>query len=72
MDKRILLSLAALAFACTACSPTQYIISTREGQMLTSYGKPTLDEKTGMYVYKDAEGRKGTIRKEDVGQIMER
>jgi hypothetical protein len=72
MNARTVLSLAALAVACAACSPTQYIISTREGQMLTSYGKPQLDDKSGMYVYKDAEGRKGTIRKEDVTQIMER
>jgi hypothetical protein len=55
-----------------ACSSTQYIISTKEGRMIPSDGKPELDEKTGMYTYKDSEGRKTTILKGDVVQIMER
>jgi hypothetical protein len=40
--------------------------------MITASGKPSLNEKTGMYTYKDAEGRAATIKKEDVKQIMER
>ncbi len=55
-----------------ACGSTQYIISTKEGRMIPADGKPDLDEKTGMYTYKDSEGRKTTILKTDVVQIMER
>jgi hypothetical protein len=55
-----------------ACGSTQYIMSTKEGRLIVSDGKPDLDEKTGVYTYKDAEGRKTTIQKADVVQIMER
>jgi len=69
---RIVLAAIALGVACTACSSTQYIIGTKTGQLLVSYGKPSLDDKTGMYTYKDSEGKKATISKDEVGQILER
>jgi hypothetical protein len=47
-------------------------MSTKEGRMIVSSGKPELDEKTGTYTYKDAEGRKATIPKADIVQVMER
>ena len=61
----------SLAFL-SACSSPEYIISTTDGTMIPSNGKPKLDEKTGIYTYKDAEGRAVTIKKDDVKQIMER
>jgi len=64
----ITLSMAFLA----ACSSPEYIISTNDGTMIPTNGKPKLDEETGMYTYKDAEGRAVTIKKDDVKQIMER
>ncbi len=54
------------------CASSEYIMSTTSGVMITTRGKPSLDEKTGIYTYKDAEGRKATIKKEDVKQVMER
>ena len=54
------------------CASSEYIISTTDGTMITSSGKPKLDEKTGMYTYKDEKGRAVTINKSDVKQIMER
>lgn len=56
----------------TACSSTQYIMSTKEGRLIVSHGKPQLDEKSGAYVYEDAEGRKASIPKADIVQVMER
>jgi hypothetical protein len=64
----ITVSMAFLA----ACASTEYIISTTDGTMITASGKPKLDEKSGMYTYKDAQGREVTINKSDVKQIMER
>lgn len=64
---------AAMATAMlAACGSTQYIMSTREGQMIVSSGKPTLDERTGMYTYYDVEGKKGMIARDAVVQILER
>lgn len=65
-------ALAATMTLLAACSPTEYIISTTDGTMIPTHGKPKLDDKTGMYTYKDAEGRAVTIKKDDVKQIMER
>lgn len=65
-------ALVATMVVLAACSSSEYIISTTDGTMITTSGKPKLDEETGMYKYEDAEGRDGTIRKEDVKQIMER
>ena len=53
-----------------ACS-SQYIMSTKDGKMITTESKPKLDESTGMYRYYDDEGREVMIKKDDVTQIME-
>ncbi len=56
----------------TACGSTQYVMSTREGRMIVTDGKPRLDERTGLYTYTDRDGKEGQIRKEDITQIIER
>jgi len=56
----------------TACSSTQYIMSTKEGRLIVSDGKPELNDKADTYTYKDSEGRKTTIPKADIVQVMER
>jgi hypothetical protein len=72
VSTRFLVAVSALALACAACSSTQYIIGTRSGQLITAYGKPELDSRASMYSYKDAEGKRVQISKDEVGQIMER
>jgi len=77
MQDRILARGAILATGLAAallagCGTTEYIMSTKEGRMVVSSGKPELDEKNGVYIYKDSEGRKATIPKADVVQMMER
>ena len=54
------------------CGSTQYIMSTNDGLMIPTNGKPTIDEDTGMYVYEDEEGREQFIRKDEVKEIIER
>ena len=57
--------------ALSGCS-SEYIITTTEGQMLTSDGKPDLDEDTGMLEFEDSEGRKQQIPQSSVKQMLER
>ena len=64
--------LLGLASALVGCASTEYIMSTKEGRMIVSTGKPQLDEKNGVYIYKDSEGRSATIPKSDIVQMMER
>ncbi|WP_111874961.1 YgdI/YgdR family lipoprotein [Aeromonas bivalvium] len=68
---RVTMVLLCCVLGMTACS-SQYIMSTRDGRMITTDSKPRLDESTGMYRYYDSEGREVMISKEDVTQIMER
>lgn len=69
MKQLIMILVCALALA--GCS-SQYIMSTKDGKMITTDSKPKLDESTGMYRYYDTEGREVMIKKDDVTQIMER
>lgn len=72
--KRFLMMVALSVFCLVglvACS-SQYVISTKDGRMLTTDSKPKLDETTGMYIYDDEEGRETMVKKDDVVQIMER
>ncbi|AHV34026.1 TPA: YgdI/YgdR family lipoprotein [Aeromonas dhakensis] len=69
MKQLMMILVCALALA--GCS-SQYIMSTKDGKMITTDSKPKLDESTGMYRYYDTEGREVMIKKDDVTQIMER
>ncbi len=66
-----LMMILVCALGLVACS-SQYIMSTKDGKMITTDSKPKLDESTGMYRYYDTEGREVMIKKDDVTQIMER
>jgi uncharacterized protein YcfL len=66
------LIIAALCvFSLAGCS-SEYIISTTDGQLLTSDGKPELDKDTGMIEFTDSEGRTHQIPHSSVKQMMER
>lgn len=67
--KAVMMLVCLLGLA--GCS-SQYIMSTKDGKMITTDSKPKLDESTGMYRYYDHEGREVMIKKDDVTQIMER
>jgi uncharacterized protein YcfL len=55
-----------------ACSTTQYIVGTKTGQLLISYGEPKLDKNSNTYRIWDADGKERIISAADVSQIMER
>lgn len=66
-------TLVALALlVLTACGTTQYVMSTKGGQMVITEGRPELNSKTGMYEYRDAEGKRMQVNQSDVVQIIER
>jgi uncharacterized protein YcfL len=71
MFMKHLIIAALCVFALAGCS-SEYIISTTDGQMLTSDGKPKLDKGTGMIEFTDSEGRKQQIPQDSVKQMMER
>lgn len=58
----------ALLGGCT----TEYLITKNDGTVIEAYGKPKVDEKTGMMAYRDSEGRTMHMQKDEVKQIIER
>ena len=69
MRKVILATCCLLTLA--GCS-SEYIIATKDGQLLISDGKPKLDKHSGMYHFEDSAGRDQQIQKDSVTQILER
>ncbi|MCG8707275.1 YgdI/YgdR family lipoprotein [Brenneria sp. 4F2] len=61
----------ALLFTLCGCA-SNYVIATKEGQMLLTHGKPTLDKDTGMIGYIDEAGNEKQINNDRVSQIIER
>ena len=62
---------ALCLFGLAGCA-SEYIITTTDGQILTSDGKPELDKDTGMLEFTDSEGRKQQIPQSSVKQMLER
>lgn len=67
--------IAGVVVACSllaACGSTEYLITKNDGTVIQAYGKPKVDEKSGMVSYRDEEGRSMQMQREDVNQIIER
>ncbi|SDU14933.1 protein of unknown function [Pseudomonas pohangensis] len=69
MRKIILATCCLLSLA--GCS-SEYIVATKDGQLITTSDEPKLDKNTGMYEFEDSEGREQQIQKDSVTQILER
>lgn len=55
----------------TACS-SDYIMSTKSGEMIVTQGKPEIDKDTGMTRYTDVQGTERQINTSDVVQMIEK
>lgn len=64
--------IAALCTSALAGCSNEYIITTTDGQMLSSDGKPHLDKDTGMIEFTDSEGRKQQVPQGNIKQMLER
>ena len=54
------------------CSSTHYVVKTKEGTEYTSSKKPEYDKKTKSYRFKDLDGKKWTVNREEVVAIEEK
>lgn len=62
---------ACCALALSACS-TEYLISKSDGSIISASSKPKLDASSGMYEFKDSDGRIQRIPTNDVKSVIER
>ncbi len=67
----VIISAVGLAFAVSGCS-NDYVMSTKDGRMILTDGKPEVDDDTGLVSYRDREGNQMQINRDEVSQIIER
>lgn len=67
----VIISAVGLAFAVSGCS-SDYVMSTKDGRMILTDGKPEVDDDTGLASYRDREGNQMQINRDEVSQIIER
>ncbi|NYS32044.1 YgdI/YgdR family lipoprotein [Pantoea sp. WMus005] len=65
------LVIMASVMSITACSGN-YVISTNDGHMINTHGKPARDKETGMISYKDADGNMHQLQQHDVKEIVQK
>ena len=72
MKKMLMMTSAALlVFGLAGCA-SDYVISTEDGNMILTDGKPKLDKSTGLLSYTDEQGNERQINNDNVSQVMER
>lgn len=59
------------AVTLSGCS-SDYVMATKNGQMIMTDGKPTIDKETGLIKYTDQSGNELQINGDDVSTIIER
>jgi len=65
------IAMMASVMSITACSGN-YVISTNDGHMITTHGKPAKDKETGMISYKDTDGNVHQLQQHDVKEIVQK
>ncbi|MFH5070362.1 YgdI/YgdR family lipoprotein [Enterobacter cloacae complex sp. 2024EL-00215] len=61
----------AMVFMAVGCS-SDYVISSNDGHMISTHGKPKIDKDTGLISYNDADGGVHQIHQSDVKEIVEK
>ncbi|MEB6336694.1 YgdI/YgdR family lipoprotein [Serratia rhizosphaerae] len=71
--KKWVMAAAALAMAVglTGCS-SDYVMATKDGNMILTQGKPEIDKDTGLISYQDEKGNSRQINGDQVSQVIER
>ena len=69
-----LAGVAMLMFAAVTLSgcSSDYVMATKNGQMIMTEGKPTIDKETGLVKYTDQSGHEVQINGDEVSTIIER
>ncbi|WP_075183151.1 YgdI/YgdR family lipoprotein [Pantoea sp. 1.19] len=68
MTGAIALSLTMLLAGCSS----HYVMSTKDGNMIMTQGKPEIDKDTGLVKYIDEQGHERQINGDSVSQMIER
>ncbi|WP_199637715.1 YgdI/YgdR family lipoprotein [Serratia sp. PAMC26656] len=71
--KKWVMAVSALVIAAglTGCA-SDYVMATKDGNMILTQGKPEIDQDTGLISYKDEKGNNRQINGDQVSQVIER
>lgn len=64
-------ALLAAGLLLSGCS-SNYVMATKDGRMIMTQGKPTIDEETGLVKYTDQAGHEMQINSDEVSTMIER
>lgn len=65
------LLLSGMALSVTACS-SDYVMSTKTGDMIVTQGKPQVDSDTGLISYTDQQGNEHQINDDQIVQMIKK
>ncbi|MFU2318889.1 YgdI/YgdR family lipoprotein [Rahnella sp. PCH160] len=65
-------SMVISAVLCISACSSNYVISTDDGHMIATHGKPVKDKDTGLISYKDTDGNTHQLKQQDVKEIVEK
>ncbi|MDW5501971.1 YgdI/YgdR family lipoprotein [Pseudomonas lundensis] len=72
MNKWVMaVSALVIAAGLAGCS-SDYVMATKDGNMILTQGKPEIDKDTGLISYKDEKGNHRQINGDQVSQVIER
>jgi hypothetical protein len=72
MKKLLAISSLGLAVFLLAGCASDYIMTTKTGEIIEAHGKPEIDKNTGMTKYTDMNGEDRQINTSDVSQMMKK
>ncbi|MXP49674.1 YgdI/YgdR family lipoprotein [Pantoea sp. Eser] len=66
------IAIVALTAAMLSGCSSDYVMATKDGRMMMTEGKPTIDKETGLVQYTDQSGHAVQINGDEVSTIIER
>ncbi|HAI07555.1 MULTISPECIES: YgdI/YgdR family lipoprotein [Pantoea] len=66
------IAIVALTAAMLSGCSSDYVMATKDGRMIMTEGKPTIDKETGLVQYTDQSGHAVQINGDEVSTIIER
>lgn len=66
-----LIPVLGLCFIIAGCT-SDYVISTNDGHLITTHGKPEKDKDTGLIKYQDKSGNQYEINNNQIREIVEK
>ncbi len=66
-----IIAVFGLCLSIAGCA-SDYVISTNDGHLITTHGKPETDKDTGLIKYQDKNGNQYEINKSQIREIVEK